>query len=331
MKTMGFVIARKDNERRRALIPPDIGSIKNARHLFFEEGYGDIVGYGDEDYRKTGARVVRREDAYRQDIICTAKVPEPAERKLLRAGQTLFGWIHAVQGKQITDFLLKMKMTAIAWEEMFENGRYVFRRNRELAGEAGVLHAFLYYGKAPYECSVAVIGRGNTARGAIRVLEKMGAKVTVYNRETSPSLRKELGEYDVIVNCVLWDVLRKDRLIYREDLGKMRRGAMIIDISCDKELEIETSHPTTIDKPIYYVDGVLHYAVDNIPSIFWKTATASISEQIKKYIDDLVEENDNEVLRNATVIKEGRVIDEKIMKFQKQRKVNPRKPLRRRG
>jgi N5-(carboxyethyl)ornithine synthase len=253
---------------------------------------------------------------YEQDIICNPKAPESEERKFFKEGQTLFGWVHAVQGREITNFLLEKKIIAIAWEEMFENGRHVFWRNNELAGEAGVLHAFLYYGRAPYECSVAVLGRGNTARGAIRVLEKMGCNVVVYDRKTTSFLRKELGVYDVIVNCVLWDVFRKDRLIYRKDFKNMKSGAMIIDISCNEGLEIETTHATTVERPIYHIDGVLHYAVDHTSTLLWKTASESISREIKKYVDDLVAENKNEVFDRATIIKNGKILDERISRFQ---------------
>lgn len=316
MKTIGFVISRKENELRRALVPTDLSKIKHLHNLYFEKGYGEILGYSDEDYRKMGVNIIEREIVYEQDIICNPKAPEPEEQKLFHKGQTPFGWIHAVQGREITDFLIDKKMSAIAWEEMFEKGRHVFWRNNELAGEAGVIHAFLYYGRLPYECSVAVIGKGNTARGAIRVLEKMGAKITIYDRKTVLFLRDELEKYDVIVNAVLWDVFRKDRLIYKEDLKKMKKGAMIIDISCDEEMEIETSHATTFKDPVYSVDGIIHYVVDHTASLFWKTATESISKEIKKYVDDLIEGNDNEVLKNATIIKNGKILDEKITKFQ---------------
>lgn len=316
MKTIGFLINKKENESRRALIPPDLEHVKNTHHLYFEKGYGDVVGYSDGDYREMEANVADREVIYEQDIICDPKVPESEERKFFNKGQTIFGWIHAIQGREITDFLLEKKMSAIAWEEMFDKGRHVFWRNNELAGEAGVLHALLYYGRVPYECLVAVIGRGNCGRGAIRVLKKMGAKVTVYDRKKVQNLKDELRRYDVIVNAVLWDVFRKDRLIYREDLKGMKERAMIVDISCNDRLEIETSHPTTIEDPVYYVDGIIHYAVDHTASLFWKTATESISKEIKNYVDDLVEENDNTVLERATIIKYGKILDEKTKRFQ---------------
>jgi N5-(carboxyethyl)ornithine synthase len=317
MKTIGFAISGKENEKRRALIPSDLFNIKYVNHLYFEEGYGIVLGYSDEDYSKTGVNVVNQKIVYEQDIICNPKAPEPEELKLFNERQTLFGWIHAVQGRGITDFLLEKKMTAIAWEEMFEDGRHVFWRNNELAGEAAVLHAFLHYGRPPYECSVAILGRGNSARGAIRVLEKMGAKVTVYDRKSIHNFRTELADYDVVVNAVLWDVFRKDRLIYREDLKRMKNGAMIVDISCDEGLEIETSRATTIEDPVYYLDGILHYVVDHAPALFWKTASESLSNEIKKYIDALVEGEGNQVLERATIIKDGKILDEKIVRFQR--------------
>lgn len=317
MKTMGFLISKKENEKRRALTPNGLVNVRNVSYLYFEKGYGEILGYSDEDYHKMGANIVNRERIFKQDIICNIHAPEPVEQTLFYKGKIFFGFIDAVQGRKITDFFLDMKMTAISWGKMVDNGRPVLWRNNEIAGEAGVFHAFLYYGKLPYECSVAVIGRGNAGSAAIKLLEKMGADVTIYDRKTILSLRNELGKYDIIVNTVLWDVFRKDRLIYRRDLKEMKKGAMIIDISSNKKLEIETSHPTTIDNPVYSVDGILHYVVDHTPTIFWKTTTESISREIIKYIDDLVEENENKVLKNATIIQDGKILDEKIIKFQK--------------
>jgi len=316
MKTIGFVISQKVNERRRALIPLDLKAIRNVSHLYFEKGYGEILGYSDTDYRDTGASVVVREEVYEQDVICNLKTPAPEEQRRFSRGQTLFGWIHAVQGREITDLLLEKEMTAIAWEDMFVGGRHVFWRNNELAGEAAVMHAFLCYGRAPYECDVAVLGRGNCARGVVRVLEKMGARITVYDRKTIIHLSKEIGEYDVIVNAILWDVFQEEPLIRREDLGRMRDGSLIIDVSCNEGLEIETSHPTTLTEPTYAIEGILHYVVDHTATMLWKTASESISRAVSRFVDDLVEGNRNTILDQATILRAGKVIDERIAQIQ---------------
>jgi N5-(carboxyethyl)ornithine synthase len=317
MRRIGFVISRKENERRRAMLPRDLGAVRNRKFLFFESGYGEVLDIPDEEYRAAGGNVVSREESRACDIVCNPKTPEPEERPLYGRGQTLFGWIHAVQGREIVDFLLEHAMTAIAWEDMYENGRHLFWENNESAGEAAVLHAFTTWGREPGPYRAAVLGRGNCARGAFRTLSQLGMRVTVYDPETIGWLRPEIGRYDIIVNAVLWDVFRTDHLIYRKDLARMKPGALIIDISCDPHMGVETSQPTTIADPVYTVDGIMHYAVDHTPSLFFKTVSASLGAVVSRFIDDLVEGKKNSVLERATVIMSGRIIDERISRFQK--------------
>ena len=114
---------------------------------------------------------------------------------------------------------------------MYHLNRHTFWRNNEIAGEAAVMHAYLLHGIFPYNTKVAVLGRGNSARGAVKTLNYMGADITVYDRRTEELFREELPKYDVVVNAILWDTSRKDHIIYKEDLKRMKRGAMIIDIS----------------------------------------------------------------------------------------------------
>ena len=96
----------------------------------------------------------------------------------------------------------------------------------------------------------------------------------------------------------------------------MKPNALIIDISCDKNGGIETSVPTTIKSPTYKIDGITHYVVDHTPSIFFKTISKSLSKVCVNYLDLLIEENWDSVLRNAHVIGHGKVIDERINIFQ---------------
>jgi N5-(carboxyethyl)ornithine synthase len=195
-------------------------------------------------------------------------------------------------------------------------GRHIFWRNNELAGEAAVMHAFQCYGRMPYETKVAVIGRGNTARGAIKILNMLGADVVQYDRKTEAMLRDEIGEYDVIVNCILWDVQRTDHIIYESDLARMKKNSMIIDVSCDRNGGIETSIPTTILEPTYTVNGVLHYVVDHTPALFYKTFTYNNSAIIYPYLEQLMTETIDDVLNDSLIIKNGEIIDKAIIEFQ---------------
>jgi N5-(carboxyethyl)ornithine synthase len=318
MKTVGMVISHKENEFRRALVPSDIPFIDNKSAIFIEEGYGNILGYSDADYLDKGiGGICNRKDILDKDIICDPKIGD-AEYLSDLYGKEIFGWMHAVQNKDITDKIMNGKLTAFAWEDMYDMGRHVFWRNNEIAGEAAIMHAYLRHGIFPYNTNVAILGRGNTARGAMKMLNCIGAKVTVYDRRTEELLRKELSTYDVIINAVLWDTKRNDHIIYKEDLKRMRRGAMIIDISCDRGGAIETSVPCGISNPDYIVDGIRHYVVDHTPSLFYKTVSIDLSCEFVKYIDFIIEDKTrlNVTLDKCMIIKDGLIIDEKIKSYQ---------------
>ena len=318
MKTVGFPISHKENEKRRALLPDDILKIKNAKCLYFENGYGEDMGYSDNDYIVCGANIQKREEILTHEIICDPKIGDAEYLDTLK-NQTIFGWIHAVQNRDITDKIINGKLTAYAWEDMFYKGKHCFWRNNEVAGEAAIMHAYMCYGLFPYDTKVAVLGRGNVARGAIKTLNYMGAQVTCYDRHSEELFREELEKFDVVVNGILWDTTRKDHIIYKEDLKRMKKGSMIVDISCDRCGGVETSVPTTIEDPTYVVDGVMHYVVDHTPSIFFKTSSKSISEEIAKYIDSFIEDNETDVLQRALIIKDGNIVDERISIFQNRR------------
>ena len=315
MKTVGLLISHKENERRRALVPNDIQYIKHPEMIFIETGYGDVLGFTDEDYIKRGVKVGTRSEILSKDIICDPKIGDAEYLEQLN-GQTIFGWVHAVQNRDITDKIIAHRLTSYAWEDMYEEGRHSFWRNNEIAGEAAVFHAYMCHGIFPYHTKAAVLGRGNTAKGAVKTLNYMGADVTLYDRKTEGLFRKELPQFDVVVNAILWDTSRKDHIIYKDDLKRMKKNALIIDISCDRNGGIESSIPTTIADPIYVVDGITHYVVDHTPSLFWKSATESLSKVFARYADEFIEDKPGEVLLKAMNFKEGRIIDERINRFQ---------------
>lgn len=316
MLTVGLPISRKENEMRRALIPSHIKNLKHHDLIYIEEGYGDVLGYCDDDYTSQGIQVCSHEEVLTKDIICDPKIGD-AEYLVKLHNQIIFGWVHAVQNRAITDILISNRLTAYAWEDMFEDGQHCFWRNNEIAGEAAVTHAYMCHGVFPYNTKVAVLGRGNSARGALKTLNFMGADVKCYDRKTESLLRKELPMYDVVVNAILWDTKRTDHIIYKDDLKRMKRGSMIIDISCDRNGGIETSIPTPIENPSYIVDGVRHYVVDHTPSLFYKTTTESLSEEFCKYIDFLIENKENNTLSRAHIMNKGEIIDIRIREFQK--------------
>lgn len=309
MKTIGFPISTKPNEKRRAILPSQLSKIKHTNQMYFEKGYGEVLGIPDEDYLNAGANVATQADILQKDIICDPKIGDSDYLEKLTSGQTVFGYIHATQNKDIRDKILGNKLTAIAWEDMNEKGRHIFWRNNELAGEAAIMHAFTIYGKLPYECKVAVIGRGNAARGASRILCSLGAEVVVYDRHMETLMRNEISEYDVIVNGVSWDISRDDHIIYRENLADMKKHSMIVDVSCDRAGSIQSSIPTDMTNPVYFEGGVLHYVVDHTPSILFYSASKGFGNVVSGFIDDLLEDNmNNKTLKDAIIIKNGQIL-----------------------
>lgn len=321
MYTVGLIISHKNNERRRALLPEDLKKIRNLQSLYFEEGYGEFIGISDSEYAKYGVHIVSRAEALKCDVIVDVKLGDADYLDDVAPGKILCGWAHTVQNIDFTSAVLNAGHTVVAWEEIYDKGRYIFYRNREVAGEAAIMHGFRYSERMPYDAKVAIIGNGQTGKGAFRILAGLGAEVDIFGRKHEARFRACMADYDVIVNCVMWDTHRTDRLIYREDLKKLRKGTLIIDVSCDPHLEIETSHPTTIDDPVYEVDGVIHYAVDNTPAMFPITVTKCLSSGFAPYVDAIVKGEYPENLQKAVVIDKGHILDQNIVDFRKARNI----------
>lgn len=322
MKSIGYLISHKNNERRRALLPHDAERIQHRSMITVEHGYGDVLGYSDDDYLLAGFSVATRKQVLGCDALVDVKLGDADFMSQISPRKTLIGWSHILQKSDFTDTAIAGQHSVLAWENISENGRYLFYRNRELAGETAILHAFCYYGRMPYDCSVAIIGNGMTARGAFRILSGLGASVDIFTRKMESLFREKMAEYDVIVNCVRWDTCRSDRLIYRSDLRRMRKGSMIIDVSCDTRLEVETSHATTFDNPVYSVDGVLHYAVDNTPAMAYRTVSEVISGNFSPYVDAIVTNKPVTALEQAYVIRGGILLDAECISFRAREEQN---------
>jgi N5-(carboxyethyl)ornithine synthase len=96
----------------------------------------------------------------------------------------------------------------------------------------------------------------------------------------------------------------------------MKKGSLIIDISCDRNGGVETSIPTTLTNPIYVVDNIVHYAVDHTPTLFFKTISESLSENIAPYLNQLIDDTPDIVLKDAIAVQNGIIVDQRINQFQ---------------
>ncbi len=176
MQTIGFLISHKNNEKRRAILPKDLLNIANPENMYFETGYGKCLGIKDEEYIQMRSHIAPRQEILKKDIVVDLKLGDADYLDQIDEGKTLLGWAHAVQNIDFTSKIIEKKATVIAMEEMFEKGRYIFYKNREIAGEAGVLQAILYTGLMPYDAKAAIIGNGKTAKGAQRILNRFRSR-----------------------------------------------------------------------------------------------------------------------------------------------------------
>lgn len=286
----------KSGEARVALMPDHVAALIQAGHeVSVETGAGAAAGADDDAYAAAGASIAPdgRTAWTRARTVVKVKEPMAGEFDLIRPDHIVFTNLHTALNRALTDRLLDVGCVGFAAEDTHEFGS----PNGALAGEIGAMegirlclaahggtgrHFFPHFG-AP-AVKAAVLGLGNVGRGALRVLLGLGCEVVGVEAVAGVRYRTEqdwdarafraaapealpglLPEFDLIVNCVLWPKERPDHLIARADLQRMKPGALICDISCDTAGAIETSRPTSWAEPVYEVDGIRHFCVDNLP------------------------------------------------------------------
>lgn len=301
----------KPQEGRVALLPLHVKELTAAGHdVFVQTGAGDFSGAADGAYAEAGATLLPDGPTVFKEARLVVKVKEilPAEYPHLRPDHIIFTNIHAALNREQLDTMLAVGLTGISAENTHPFGS----PNCALAGEIGALeavrlslaphggsgrHFMRHFGAA--SSRALVMGLGNVGRGALRTLLNLGvsvvgldihegarraARLDWYDRDlvvdAIDSLPRYLAKADMIINCVLWPKERGDHLISRSMLGQMKPTAVIVDISCDTAGAIETCRPTSWADPVYTVDGIRHFCVDNIPGAVPATASAGYGEAI---------------------------------------------------
>ena len=310
----------KKNEYRVAATPSAVAAfVKHGHTVLFEADCGAGAGFPDEAYLAVGGQKTPREELYRRcEMLYKVKEIEESEFDLLHEGQIVFTYLHSNAHPEMTRALLARGVTAVAYEDIDDDrGNFpALAPMSVLAGKGGYIAAMWFSqtvrggsGRLLSQVpgiptpEITIIGCGNSGMGAAELAAGCGNKVSMLDvnwrameraREVLPpnvellysdreNLETCLKRCDVLINCINWDKTRRDHLVYREDLKLMKPGAMIVDVACDDHGAIETCESTTHDDPIYYVDGILHYAVDNIPSGFAATASRTLSAATLPY------------------------------------------------
>lgn len=311
----------KPQEGRVSLMPAEVSTLVQAGHIVrVQSSAGRASGADDSAYQTVGAEILdTAEKVYAASQMIT-KVKEimPDEYGFLRADQIIYTNLHTALNRELTDVLLAKKVASISAEDTHEDGS----PNCPLAGEIGAFegirlcmaphkgtgrHFMEHFGAPPLKA--VVIGLGAVGQGALRTLLRLGCSVVGldivsrarksteltwasynYRSDDVSNLRQHLGDADLIVNCVLWPKHRDDHLISRAMLSELKPTAAIADISCDTAGAIESCRPTTWADPVYEVDGIRHFCVDNIPGAVPATASAGYSRAISPFVKRIADE-----------------------------------------
>ena len=316
----------KRHEYRVGLNPDSVAELTGLGHeVLVQQGAGAGIGADDEAFRAAGASIVPGADDVFDgaELIVKVKEPQPVEAAKLRAGHILFTYLHLAAAPALADQLLASGAVCIAYETVTDAagklpllapmsaiaGRLSIQAGaRSLErpqGGRGVLISGVP-GVAPAD--VLVLGAGVVGSNAAQVAIGMGARVTVLDRSvaalerlalhlpgvttvhaTGAQLARALRDADLVVGAVLVAGAHAPRLITRPMLGQMRPGAVIVDVAIDQGGCCETSRATTHDEPTYIVDGIVHYAVANMPGAVPRTATSALNAVTLPFVSALAQ------------------------------------------
>ena len=333
----------KDHEFRVALTPHGVKELCGRGHrVVVQQGAGQGSGFGDEIYRQAGAVLAPTAQATYGDaqLIVKVKEPQPEEWSFLRKDHVVFTYLHLAASKVLTEALLDSGCAAIAYETT-EDGKGQFpllRPMSEIAGRMSVqigahflekLHggSGVLLGGVPGvpPGEVVVLGSGVVGSAAVKIAVGMGAKVTVLSLDlwqlralddlyhgrlvtvasTQTMIHHFLASADLVVGAVYLPAARTPRVITRAMIADMKPGSVLVDVSVDQGGCAETTRPTTHTDPVFAIDGVLHYAVANIPGIVPHTSTLALTNATLPFIVQLVEEGLEQAVRNNSGLRKG--------------------------
>jgi len=294
-------------ESRVALVPTSLEGIIHPEQIYLEQGYAEHLGIADSEYTIKGASIVTREQAADTDILCIPK-RHISDKELFKFNQTLFGWLYVSQTQWLREEVQKKKMTAIAFEHMYdEYENYLFQENRRITGIIGMLQALTYLGMPPKNLSkVAIIGNGNVGKGAREILDAHSVKYEIFTRKNISDFFNRIDEWEMVVNCA--GLIKGSKynappqIITLDYIKKMKQDCLIVDLSSEG---VEGSKPQKLDTPVYRFEHIRIYNNEHIPTLWPKYASEHISKVLVPYINALILETENEVLRKAAVVVNG--------------------------
>jgi len=319
----------KEGEKRAALGPGHVARLVAEGHdVRVERGAGLGIDAADADYANAGARLAAAEEAWECELVVKVKEVQPAELERVRPGPVLFAFQHLAGEPDMTRALAARGASAIAFELVRdERGRYpLLAPMSVIAGRMAFEAAVRHLGRAPLE--VLVLGAGNAGIAAAHAACEQGARVALLTRTersreaarerlpacarcdlASPeAVERHALEADIVVGAVFVPGAPTPKLLPRSLVARMKRGAVIADVSIDAGGVAETSRPTTHARPTYVEEGVVHYCVGNIPAADAKASAAALADALLPFVRELSGAGIERALRASPTLRGAAVL-----------------------
>ena len=333
----------KTNENRVALVPAGCELLTDGGHtVYVEKGAGMGSGFADDDYVRAGGKILETADQVwtKAEMIMKVKEPIAVEWPRMRAGQVIYTYFHFAAAEELTRAVIASGAIAVAYETVqLPTGELpLLTPMSEVAGRMAVQEGAKYLekvyggrgvllggvpGVAPAD--VIIIGGGVVGINSAKIAAGMGANVTIldvsldrlrYLSDVLPSnvttlysnrynILGAIQRADLVVGAVLIAGAKAPRLVRHEDLKLMKQGAVIVDVAVDQGGCVETIKPTTHENPIYFVDGVLHYGVANMPGGVPRTSTLALTNATLPYALKLARHGWKEACRQDGALRLG--------------------------
>jgi alanine dehydrogenase len=345
---IGILKEIKVEENRVCMTPAGVEVLKlNGHNILVEKNAGAASGFEDEAYVQAGAEIVGKPgDVFkRSEMVMHVKEPQPSEYKLIRKDQIVFTYLHLAADKELTEALIKTGSVCIAYETIQKEDKSLplLIPMSEVAGRMAIQEGAKYLEMAQGGNGVllggvpgvdpgmvVIIGAGIVGTNAAKMACGLGAKVYVLDMNldrlrylsdvmpancfllfASPATTRDLvSRADVVVGAVLVAGTKTPKLVTREMVKTMKKGAVLVDVAIDQGGCFETSKATTHTNPTFVLDGVVHYCVGNIPGAVAKTSTLALTNATLPYALQIANKGwkramkeNNEIKLGANVIK----------------------------
>lgn len=333
----------KQAENRVGLTESNVRQlVENGHQVLVESGAGRGSLISDEDYESAGAQLIAsREQIYNQsEMIIKVKEPLREEYNLLQENQIIYTFLHLAPEPELTQTLLKNKVKAVAYETIQEEDGSLplLKPMSEVAGRLASQIGAAYLQKdhggkgillggvpGVFKGHTVIIGGGTVGVNAAFIAVGLGSKVTILDLNSSrleyvshhyhgrvqtlysnrENIEGAVSTADLLIGAVLLTGSKAPKLVTEEMIQNMSEGSVVVDVSVDQGGCIETTRPTSHEHPTFLYEGIIHYAVPNIPGIVARTSTYALTNVTFQYALSIANKGLEKAILESPILARG--------------------------